>query len=66
MDDYEEVRKKFKVKRFAQKQRIKKKLERIKASNESTKKQKNTGYWATISALCFGPALLWALFCALT
>ncbi len=38
MDDYEAVRKEFKTKRFAQKQRIKRKLKRIEEANKVAKK----------------------------
>lgn len=41
MDDFEEVRKKYRVQRFAQKQRTRRKLERIKTANNICKRRKD-------------------------
>jgi len=65
IDDYNEIRKNFRVERFAKKQRIKSKLERIKKANEfmeNNKKSPRPLIWSVILIVAtVGAALALAL-----
>lgn len=61
MDDYEAVRKEFRTKRFAQKQRIKKKLKRIEEANKVAEKPNRIKHILITTGLVLVAYAAWAL-----
>lgn len=62
IDDFNEVRQKYRVQRFAQKQRTRRKLERIKKANEFSKKKTTSPWLIALLVACINVAAFFVLF----